>query len=881
MGYGFAVVAVGAAGLMRWPLVRAFGPLPPFVLMYPAVLAVALIAGSMAGALATVLAAMFNFTFVFEHSGPLTLAHPGDLLSLGLFIGGNMLIYLLADRVQRMRGLEDSEKQRQADEAFRRERESQLEQFVRQTPASIAMFDTNMRYLAVSDRWLTDFSLAAERLQGRSHYEVFPEIPERWKEIHRRCLAGAIERSDEDRFVRADGTEHWLRWEVRPWTQLDGKIGGIIVFTEDITARKRAAVALEESEERLRWSFQGSGGGAWSVELESGKVWWSTSMYELRGVELGANVETMNGSLDQVLPEDRQRVVDAFTNAIRDRTDYRSEFRLNHPTRGLRWMASFGRASYGPEGKPLRLHGITLDVTDRKVTDEKLRASEQRYRELFDTMQESLFVAEVIRDETGRPVDWRYVETNPHVERLMGVAAGELIGLTYSQVVMRPDPNWLGLVGQVAQSRESVRRELFAPARNRWFDVLAYSPRPNQVAILFSDITQRFEDQQKLRTAMQNAEAANAAKDQFLAVLSHELRTPLAPVLAALSMLSQSPRIDKDSSESLEMIRRNVELEARLIDDLLDVTRISKGKVELDKRPMSLETVIQRATEVCMPDILARHQTYSIDAPDGPYMMEADAARLQQIFWNLLKNAVKFMHDGGKLGIRCRRDGAEHVIVEVFDNGEGIRAELLPKIFDAFEQGDRRSARQFGGLGLGLAISKAITELHGGTITAQSDGVGKGATFTLRLPMQPAPVTPAPVAAEPAPASANESVKSLRILLVEDHGDTARVMRKLLMLSGHRVQIAADVASALRLFTEQTFDLLLSDLGLPDGSGLDLIRNARQRGLTLPAIAMSGYGQEEDLRQSREAGFAAHLVKPVNPAKLEETMVEVMRRATQ
>ena len=363
------------------------------------------------------------------------------------------------------------------------------------------------------------------------------------------------------------------------------------------------------------------------------------------------------------------------------------------------------------------------------------------------------------------------------------------------------------------------------------------------------------------------------AKDYFMAVLSHELRTPLTPVLATVAMLQKDGRFDADTHEQLDVIRRNADLEVRLIDDLLDVTRISRGKVEMDKHPVELGGIIQHAVEVCQPDIEARNLQFRVDAADGPYMVDADAARLQQVFWNLLRNSIKFTPVDGCVSIRCRRDGKDHVLVEVIDNGIGIEADVLPRLFSAFEQAERSITRRFGGLGLGLNISKVMVEMHGGTISAHSEGTNKGSMLRVRLPLLSAGQVPSPAALilqeQPQPA------RSLRILLVEDHGDTARIMRRLLAADGHKVETAADVTSALKLAGGQTFDLLLSDLGLPDGSGLDLMRALRAQGSTLPGIALSGYGQEQDIVQSRGAGFAAHLVKPVDLPQLEKVMAAI------
>lgn len=398
------------------------------------------------------------------------------------------------------------------------------------------------------------------------------------------------------------------------------------------------------------------------------------------------------------------------------------------------------------------------------------------------------------------------------------------------------------------------------------------------------DITERKRTEEELEMAKINAEkakeaaeAANKAKDHFLAVLSHELRTPLTPVVGMVSILQKDARFDADTRDGLDMIRRNVELEARLIDDLLDVTRIERGKIQLDQQAIDLCTVMRRAVEVCMPDIKEWNLNLAMDVPEESHWVYADPVRLQQVFWNLVKNAVKFTPPGGHISIRCRREGDANVIVEVSDTGRGIKPELMPRLFSAFEQGERPTGLQFGGLGLGLAISKALVEMHGGTLTAHSEGEGKGATFAVRLPMLPAePAVKAPAATVPQPLSAQS--RHLRILLVEDHENTARMMSLLLSSLGHEVRTAGDVGTALRLAGEGkrgNFDLLISDLGLPDGSGLDLMRSLRARGLSLPGIALSGYGTEQDVQHSMSAGFAEHLVKPVDISQVESAIARV------
>jgi signal transduction histidine kinase/ActR/RegA family two-component response regulator len=375
-----------------------------------------------------------------------------------------------------------------------------------------------------------------------------------------------------------------------------------------------------------------------------------------------------------------------------------------------------------------------------------------------------------------------------------------------------------------------------------------------------------------LHEALAKAEAANHAKDQFLAVLSHELRTPLAPVLTTATSLLADPHLAVDLRESLELIRRNAELEARLIDDLLDLTRVTKGKMPLSFSEVDAHVSIRHTLEICRSDIYRKKLELVTDLCAERHFVRADPARLQQVLWNLVKNAVKFTPEGGRITIQTADDN-DAIRIDVCDTGMGIEPDFLEKIFNAFEQTSDMVTRHFGGLGLGLAISKALAEAQGGKLFASSEGRGKGATFTLRLPAS----MDVAAASSPAPEKSSDRIsQGLKILLVEDHSDTAAVMSRLLRGLGHEVTIASSIATSIDAAGQQSFDLVMSDLGLPDGSGLDLMRQLRELH-GLPGIAVSGYGMEDDLRQTREAGFIAHLTKPVSFNQVEAVLLQFSR----
>ncbi|HEY1686622.1 MAG TPA: ATP-binding protein [Tepidisphaeraceae bacterium] len=372
-----------------------------------------------------------------------------------------------------------------------------------------------------------------------------------------------------------------------------------------------------------------------------------------------------------------------------------------------------------------------------------------------------------------------------------------------------------------------------------------------------------------LAHAKEEAEAANIAKDNFLATLSHELRTPLTPVLATLSSWEARRSFPAELSEDLEMVRRNVDLEARLIDDLLDLTRIAKGKITLNLEVLDAQKVLDSVVEMYRSEINAKRITLSLRRQATHRFVQGDPGRLQQIFWNILKNAVKFTAEGGNIDIATRDDSNGHVQITITDTGVGMNQDILRRVFEPFEQ---ETAGRYGGLGLGLAITKALVEVQHGTIEARSDGPGKGASFIITLPCVNRPGA-TKLLSPPVQSARHFTKGAYRILLVEDHVDTARVLARLLAVNGHNVTTTHYIAEALSAIRGNDFDLLLSDIGLPDGTGIDLIRQVRQDlGKKTPAVALTGFGMEEDIKRTMQAGFNDHLTKPVNFARLEQTI---------
>jgi len=411
-----------------------------------------------------------------------------------------------------------------------------------------------------------------------------------------------------------------------------------------------------------------------------------------------------------------------------------------------------------------------------------------------------------------------------------------------------------------------------APIRDRLGNILAG-------IVVDQDITEHSQMADSLKNSVRleqearyDAELANKFKDQFIAMVSHELRTPLNPVAMSLAALELDPQLPEDLQDEVSMLRRNVGIETKLIDDLLDVTSIANGKFRLDVKPTSVHALLREVAEIIDGDAKSKSQKVTLELLARDDTVRGDSLRLHQVFWNILRNAVKFTPSGGEIWVGTLNPGPAAIEIEVKDGGVGISAQALPRIFGAFEQADRGMNRQFGGLGIGLTICKAIVDLHGGSIRADSAGAGEGARFRVELPLsRDIKATPTKI-----PDQVKGSASSLRVLAVDDHEDTLRVLRRLLKLLGYSLATAGSAGAALNYAMTNEFDVLLSDIGLPDENGHDLLRKLKKV-RNVPAIAISGYGSATDVQNSLDAGFYAHLVKPLDCDLLHTTIQKAVR----
>jgi two-component system CheB/CheR fusion protein len=459
----------------------------------------------------------------------------------------------------------------------------------------------------------------------------------------------------------------------------------------------------------------------------------SVALFNLILTDVGRPLSDLTPRLDYpTITEDAQSVLDNLTVLEREKRSYDDRWYL---IRLLPYRTSEDQIA-----------GIVLtfvDITQRRKSEEDLRSSEERYRTLFNSIDEAFSVLDIIFDEQNKAVDYRFLEVNPAFAKLTGL--NDVVGKRVRDIMPEHEDHWLKFYGAVALTGNPARHVNVArTAGENWYDSYAFrigGPDSRKIAVLFTDITERRNSEEQLKQALEDtkrsradAEVAATAKDRFLAVLSHELRTPLTPILMTVGSLGRRTDIPERVREGLEMIRRNVEIEAHFIDDLLDLTRITRQKFEIVRSPVELHEAIRGAIDISQPDILAKNQHLTVALDAEAHVIMGDFARIQQVVWNLLKNSSKFTPNDGNIHLATRNEDG-HIQVIVTDTGIGIEAEVLPRIFDAFTQGGESVAREFGGLGLGLAISKASIDAHNGMIEAQSFGPNKGAAFTVTLPL--------------------------------------------------------------------------------------------------------------------------------------------------
>lgn len=513
----------------------------------------------------------------------------------------------------------------------------------------------------------------------------------------------------------------------------------------------------------------------------------------------------------------------------------------------------------------------------RSIAENQLREADALYSRVIDSLQDH---AVLLLERDGRIRSW-----NRAAETIFGWRIDEVRGRS-AELLLPPEDRGLGLLErELAEalakgSADDDRWLVRADGTRVWVEgtvtplVHTGDGGLNGFSKIVRDTTERYRAAQAVHQAKEEAERANAAKDRFLAVLSHELRTPLTPIIAAAHVLQRVCDVPEKFRHLLPMIQRNVDLEARLIDDLLDLTSIGAGKLTLRMQPVDLHRVIHTVIEMIDAEIQAKKLDVKVRLDMAPCWIDGDEARLQQVVWNIVRNAVKFTPEGGTIRITAEQEDGE-VALRCTDSGFGIHPDALPRLFTAFEQADAEVSQRFGGLGLGLAIANGLVREHGGWIKVTSAGRGQGATFEVRLPLLKRPSDGADAAGLGGHGAESPRAER-RLLLIEDNLDAAEAMAISLRDYGYEVVHAATQREAMQVAADSQFDLAITDIGLPDGNGIDLGRRLLP---SMPVIALSGYGAERDRHASSQAGFAGHLVKPVDPEEVHRLVQSVLDRA--
>jgi PAS domain S-box-containing protein len=788
---------------------------------------------------------------------------------------------------------------RKRTEAELRDREEQLQLFIKHVPADVAMFDREMRYLATSDRWLRSYGLEWQDIVGRSHYDIFPDIPDRWKEVHQRCLAGVIETCDEDPFPRADGSIDWVRWEVHPWYTNSHEIGGIIFFSELITERKQAEIRLQESEATIRRQF---------AELEgiyaTAPVGLCFQDADLRYVRINDRLAEINGipasehlgrTLHDILPE-LADTVEPLHRRVVETGEPLLNIEIHGRTKAQPDIERDWIASYYPlkdaDGQVLGVNAVVQDITELKQAQaerEQLLGQlelERRFLEqILQQMPSGVAIAEV---PTGKLLF--------HNDEAIRLLRHPMVTLeTYSGYTnygalhsdgqpYQPEEYPIArsvLIGEVVKAEEMPYRR--GDGTETIFSVNAapiVDPSGNRIAAVstFEDISDRKQIEAERAHLLAQAENANRSKDEFVAMVAHELRSPLNAILGWAKLLQTRSFDSATTQKALETIVRNTQAQVQLVEDLLDVSRMVRGTLQLDFATVDLVEVVEGAIETVRPTAEAKALQLETRLQQT-VPIRGDFNRLQQMVLNLLTNAIKFTPEGRQVQVLLDQQDS-HIRIQFVDTGKGINPDFLPHIFERFQQ-DQQSTTAKQGLGLGLAIVQYIVEQHHGTVTAQSKGVGQGATFTVLLPLsqEDEKVQSEGSMSSPVDPTA-QPLSGMRVLLVDDEEDMLDLTAFIMEQAGAAVQTANSAAAALEQLLQFQPNLLISDIAMPGQNGCELLQQVRSMGARgqIPAIALTAYTSGTRRENSLRAGFLHHLTKPIEPDELIQVIVNVLHR---
>jgi PAS domain S-box-containing protein len=729
---------------------------------------------------------------------------------------------------------------------------------------------------------------------------------------------------------RKDGMDLEISLTISPIKDASGRIVGASKIARDVTERKRIERVAQETAARLGMALQASRMGNWSWDVATDLVTMSDRAAEIFGIPPGP-VMTWTQMRQILSEEDRERARVSVERAIADHTDYDIEYQVVQPGDRRIWVAAMGRATYDESGQVLGMLGVVQDVTERKLERAQLEAE----REALETINRvgQMLSAELNLDKlvqalTDAATEITGAEFGSFFYNVIDERGGSymlytLSGVPREQFANFPMPRATDLFGPTFRGEGVVRIDdvkkdprhganapyygmpkghlpvvsyLAVPVISRSGEVIGglffghskpgvFTERDERIVAGLAGLGATAMDNARLYVAEQkarrDAETANRLKDEFLATVSHELRTPLNAI-TGWALLLRSGKLDPASSEqAIETIERNAKAQEQIIEDILDVSRIITGKIRLDVSTVEVAPVIDAAVDSLRLTADARQ----------PSLVLGDAGRLQQVVWNLLSNAIKFTPRGGRVQVALERINS-HIEIKVTDTGQGINKEFLPYVFERFRQADSSTAREYGGLGLGLAIVRHLTELHGGSVSADSAGEGLGATFTVRLPVAAAredsfaptqtsvPRFHQPLSEE-APTEFTEELAGVRVLVVDDEPDARVLLTTMLRQYGAEATAAGSTSEALETLKGWLPDVLVSDIGMPGRDGYELIREVRalssEEGGDTPAVALTAYARSEDRLKALRSGFHTHLSKPVTPTELSATIAGLVR----
>jgi PAS domain S-box-containing protein len=796
------------------------------------------------------------------------------------------------------------------------------------------------------------FGYTADEVIGKSITILIPpDHEDEEPAILARLRAGERIEHYETVRVRKDGRLIDISLTVSPIKGPNGTIIGASKIARDVTEQRQARRALDEASARLKLALEAARLGDWSWEAKTDLVTMSETAADLFSIPPGPHM-TWTGMRDLLHEEDREHTKLAVERALAQHTDYDIEYRVKNNGRGEVWISSKGRGVYDEAGRVVGMLGFIQDISTRKSNEEMLREQAEALRtlnEIGKTISAELNLHNTVQAVTDAATEltgarfgsFFYNVLNEEgasymLYTLAGVPreafahfpmprATDLFGPTFrGEAVVRiddvkKDPRYgksspyYGMpeghlpvtsylaVPVVSRSGEVLGGLFFGHPEPGMFterDEIIVSGLASQAAVAM-DNARLYEAAKKARAEAEHAAAENERlfrqaeessrlKEEFLATISHELRTPLSAILGWTRMLRLGQLSPENSSKALDTIERNARAQAQLVDDLLDVSRIITGKLRMDVRPADPNSFIDAAVEAVRPAADAKGVRVQKVVDTNPISIPGDPVRLQQVVWNLLSNAIKFTPRGGRVQIRSERVNS-HLEIIVSDTGQGIAPDFLPHVFDRFRQADQKASRQHGGMGLGLAIVRHLVEMHGGTVRANSDGEGKGATFTVMLPITPVYQVDSSGARVHAgarelmpPDAPPDRLDGLRILAVDDEADTRELLKQGLEYCGAEVKVVGSAAEAIEALMSSVPDILISDIGMPGTDGYELIKQVRglppDRGAKVAAIALTAYTRIEDRLQALRAGYDMHVPKPVELAELCAVAASVARR---